>query len=75
MNDAAITAIFATIAAAILGWLAGYLMGRHDGRAVGWLERYYAELDAATKRAQRFANLHPRQGGQFAPRVNGNGRN
>ena len=66
MNDATITAIFATIAAAILGWLAGYLFGRHDGRAVGWLERYYAELDAATKRAQRFANLHPRQGGQFA---------
>ncbi len=65
MSDATITAIFATNAAAILGWLAGYLMGRHDGRAVGWLERYYAELDAATKRAQRFAHLHPRQGGQF----------
>lgn len=65
MSDATITAIFATIAAAILGWLAGYLFGRHDGRAVGWLERYYAELDAATKRAQRFAHLHPRQGGQF----------
>ena len=65
MNDATITAIFATNAAAILGWLAGYLMGRHDGRAVGWLERYYAELDAATKRAQRFAALHPRQGGPF----------
>ena len=75
MSDPTITAIFATIAAAILGWLAGYLMGRHDGRSVGWLERYYAELDAATKRAKRFANLHPRQGGQFAPRVNGNGRN
>ena len=66
MSDATITAIFATNAAAILGWLAGYLMGRHDGRAVGWLERYYAELDAATKRAQRFAHLHPRQGGQLA---------
>ena len=66
MNDATITAIFATIAASILGWLAGYLMGRYDDRAVGWLERYYAELDAATKRAQRFAHLHPRQSGQFA---------
>ena len=75
MSDATITAIFATVTAAILGWLLGYLMGRYDGRAVGWLKRYYAELDAATKRAQRFANLHPRQGGQFAPRVNGNGRN
>ena len=66
MNDATITAIFSALAAGILGWLAGYLMGRYDGRAVGWLERYYAELDAATKRAQRFAHLHPRQGGQFA---------
>ena len=75
MSDATITAIFATVAAAILGWLIGYLMGRYDGRAVDWLERYYAELDAATKRAKRFAHLHPRQGGQFAPRVNGNGRN
>ena len=75
MNDATITAIFSALAAGILGWLAGYLMGRYDGRSVGWLERYYAELDAATKRAQRFAHLHPRQGGQFAPRVNGNGRN
>ena len=75
MSDATITAIFATIASAILGWLAGYMMGRHDGRSVGWLERYYADLDAATKRAQRFAAQHPRQGGQFAPRVNGNGRN
>ena len=71
MSDATITAIFATNAAAILGWLAGYLMGRHDGRAVGWLERYYAELDAATKRAQRFANLHPRQGGQFVEKTEG----
>ena len=69
MSDLAITAIFATIAAGILGWLAGYLMGRYDGRSVGWLERYYAELDAATKRAQRFANLHPRQGGQFAEKT------
>ena len=69
MSDATITAIFATIAAGILGWLAGYLMGRHDGRSVGWLERYYAELDAATKRAQRFAALHPRQGGQFVAKV------
>lgn len=50
MNDATITAIFSALAASILGWL----------------ERYYAELDAATKRAQRFAHLHPRQGGQFA---------
>ena len=33
MSDATITAIFATIASAILGWLAGYMMGRHDGRA------------------------------------------
>lgn len=66
MSDATITAIFATLAAAIIGWLAGYLMGRHDGRSIGWLERYYAELDAATKRAQRFAHLHPRQGGQFS---------
>lgn len=66
MSDATITAIFATIAAAILGWLIGYLCGRHDGRSIGWLERYYAEMDAATKRAQRFAHLHPRQGGQFA---------
>ena len=66
MSDATITAIFATVTAAILGWLLGYLMGRYDGRAVGWLERYYAELDAATKRAKRFAHLHPRQGGQFA---------
>ena len=65
MSDATITAIFATIAAGTIGWLAGYLMGRHDGRSVGWLERYYAELAAATKRAQRFAHLHPRQGGQF----------
>ena len=69
MSDATITAIFSALAAAILGWLAGYLMGRYDGRAVGWLERYYAELDAATKRAQRFANLHPRQGGQFAEKT------
>ena len=69
MSDATITAIFATVAAGILGWLAGYLMGRYDGRSVGWLERYYAELDAATKRAQRFANLHPRQGGQFAAKA------
>ena len=69
MSDATITAIFATIAAAILGWLLGYLMGRYDGRAVGWLERYYAELDAATKRAQRFAHLHPRQSGQFAEKT------
>ena len=71
MSDATITAIFATIAAAILGWLLGYLMGRYDGRAVGWLERYYAELDAATKRAQRFAHLHPRQGGQFVEKTEG----
>ena len=71
MSDPTITAIFATIASALIGWLLGYLMGRHDGRAVGWLERYYAELDAATKRAQRFANLHPRQGGQFAAKVEG----
>ena len=71
MSDATITAIFATVAAAILGWLIGYLMGRYDGRAVGWLERYYAELDAATKRAQRFANLHPRQGGQFSEKTEG----
>ena len=69
MSDPTITAIFATVAAAILGWLLGYLMGRYDGRAVGWLERYYAELEAATKRAQRFANLHPRQGGQFAAKA------
>ena len=69
MSDATITAIFATIASAILGWLAGYMMGRHDGRSVGWLERYYAELDAATKRAQRFGHLHPRQGGQFAAKA------
>ena len=69
MNDATITAIFSALAASILGWLAGYLMGRYDGRAVGWLERYYDELDAATKRAQRFAHLHPRQGGQFAAKV------
>ena len=71
MNDATITAIFAAIAASILGWLAGYLMGRYDGRSVGWLERYYAELDAATKRAQRFAHLHPRQGGQFVEKTEG----
>jgi len=69
VSDLAITAIFGVIAAAIIGWLAGYLMGRYDGRAVGWLERYYAELDAATKRAQRFAHLHPRQGGQFAAKA------
>ena len=69
MSDATITAICSVIAAALLGWLAGYLMGRHDGRSVGWLERYYAELDAATKRAQRFAHLHPRQGGQFAAKA------
>ena len=69
MSDPTITAVFATLAAGILGWLAGYLMGRYDGRSVGWLERYYAELDAATKRAQRFAHLHPRQGGQFAAKV------
>lgn len=69
MNDPTITAIFATIAASILGWLAGYLMCRYDGRAVGWLERYYAELDAATKRAQRFAHPHPRQSGQFAAKA------
>ena len=69
MSDLTITAIFATIAAAILGWLLGYLMGRYDGRAIGWLERYYAELDAATKRAHRFANLHPRQGGQFVEKT------
>ena len=71
MSDTTITAIFATIAAAILGWLLGYLMGRYDGRAVGWLERYYAELDAATKRAQRFAVQHPRQGGQFCAKEDG----
>ena len=69
MSDLAVTAIFSALAAAILGWLAGYLMGRYDGRSVGWLERYYAELDAATKRAQRFAHLHPRQGGQFAAKA------
>ena len=69
MSDATFTAIFSALAASILGWLAGYLMGRYDGRAVGWLERYYAELDAATKRAQRFAHLHPRQGGQFAAKA------
>ena len=66
MSDLAITAIFGVIAAGILGWLAGYLMGRYDGRSVGWLERYYAELDAATKRAQRFNRLHPRINGAFA---------
>lgn len=65
MSELAITAIFGVIAAAIIGWLIGYFMGRYDGRAVGWLERYYAELDAATNRAQRFAHLHPRQGGKF----------
>ena len=65
MNDASITAIFSALAAASLGWLAGYLMGRYDGRAVGWLERYYAELDAQARRAERFVALHPRQGGQF----------
>ena len=69
MSDATITEIFSALAAGILGWLAGYLMGRYDGRAVGWLERYYAELDAATKRAQRFAAQHPRQGGQFAAKA------
>ena len=71
MSDATITAIFSALAAAILGWLSGYLMGRYDGRAVGWLERYYAELDAATKRAQRSAHLHPRQGGQFVAKEEG----
>ena len=75
MTDATITAVFATIAAAILGWLAGYLMGIRDGRARGWLERYYQEIDAQARRAERFVALHPRNGGQFAPRVNGNGRN
>lgn len=66
MSDLAITTIFGVIAAAIIGWLLGYLMGRYDGRSIGWLERYYAELDAATNRAQRFAQLHPRHDGKFA---------
>lgn len=68
MSDLAITAIFGVIAAAIIGWLIGYLMGKRDGRSIGWIERYYAELDAATKRAQRFAQLHPRHAGKFAER-------
>jgi len=66
MSDFAITAIFGVIAAAIIGWLIGYFMGRYDGRAIGWIERYYAELDAATKRVQRFNRLHPRINGAFA---------
>lgn len=66
MTDATITAIFATVAAAILGWLLGYLCGRHDGRSIGWLERYYAELDAQAKRVERFNRLHPRINGTFA---------
>ena len=38
MSDPTITAIFATVAAAILGWLLGYLMGRYDGRALARAE-------------------------------------
>ena len=74
MTPTVLSAI-ACIACALVGWAIGYRLGSRDGRAIGWLERYYAELDAATKRAQWFGNLHPRQGGKFAPRVNGNGRN
>ena len=59
MSDLAITAIFGVIAAAIIGWLAGYLMGLRDGKPIGWLERYYAELDAQAKRVERFNRLHP----------------
>ena len=66
MSDLATTAIFGVIASAIIGWLIGYLMGRHDGRSVGWLERYYAELDAQAKRVERFNRLHPRINGAFA---------
>lgn len=66
MNDLAITAIFATVAAAIIGWFIGYLMGKRDGRSIGWLERYYAELDAKAKRVERFNRLHPRINGAFA---------
>ena len=49
--------------------------GYRDGRTRGWLERYHQEIDAQSRKAERFVALHPRQGGQFAPRVNGNGRN
>lgn len=73
--NATVLSAFACIACALVGWAIGYRLGSRDGRAVGWLERYYQEIDAQARRAERFVALHPRQGGQFAPRVNGNGRN
>ena len=69
--NSAILAALACIASCLIGWALGYKQGSRYGRSVGWLERYYAELDAATKRAQRFAHLHPRQGGQFAAKEDG----
>ena len=74
MNPSLLSAV-ACIACALVGWAIGYRIGANDGRARGWLERYYQEIDAQARRAERFVALHPRQGGQFAPRVNGNGRN
>ena len=74
MTPTVLSAI-ACIACALVGWAIGYRLGSSDGRARGWLERYYQEIDAQARRAERFVALHPRQGGQFAPRVNGNGRN
>lgn len=74
MNATVLSAL-ACIASCLIGWALGYKQGYRDGHAVGWLERYYQEIDAQARRAERFVALHPRQGGQFAPRVNGNGRN
>lgn len=67
--------VLACIATGFVCLAIGYRIGANDGRARGWLERYYQEIDAQARRAERFVALHPRQGGQFAPRVNGNGRN
>ena len=66
MSDSTITWIFALAASAVLGWLIGHWSGVKTGRAIGWLERYYAEIDAQARRIERFNATHPRINGQFA---------